>query len=129
MKKMFTLIAALGIFAFTQAQSGYSNNRQGDQRGYNNGNSTYYNNGYQDNNRRFDNDNFSSDKDRTIARINREYDEKIERVRHNFFMSWREKQRRISFLEQQRQQEIRMVYFRNHDRDDRFGDRDRRDRW
>lgn len=129
MKKIFTLVAALGIFAIAQAQSDYRDHRQSDQRGYNNDNNTYYNNGYRDNDRRFDNNNFAFDKDRMIERINREYSEKIERVRHSFFMSWREKRREISFLEAQRQQEIRMVYFRHHDRDDHFGDRDRRSRW
>lgn len=122
MKKMFTLVAALGLFAIAQAQPSYKDNRQTDQRGsynaYNNGNAGFYNN----NTRRYDNDKFSLERNRTIARINREFDEKIERVRHNIFLGWREKQRRISILEAQRQQEIRMAFL-NH------RDHDRRDRW
>ena len=41
-----------------------------------------------------------------IARINREYDSKIDRVRNNFFMFRFEKQRQIHWLQEQRQQEI-----------------------
>jgi hypothetical protein len=132
MKKIFTLVAALGIFAIAQAQPDYRNNRQTDQRGYNNDNSNYYNNGYNDNFRRGDDGDFFFGKSRMIDRINHEYDEKIERVRHNFFMGWRQKQRQISFLNEQREQALRMVYYRHHDDDDHdnhFGDRDRRDRW
>ncbi|HVT86395.1 MAG TPA: hypothetical protein VHD35_14425 [Chitinophagaceae bacterium] len=129
MKKMFTLAAALGIFAIAQAQPDYRNNRQTDQRSYPTNNAVYYNAAYTDNLRRDGDDNFSFDKQRMIDRINHEYNEKIERVEHNFFLSWREKQMRISMLQDQRDQEIRMVYVRYHDRDDHFGDRDRRDRW
>jgi hypothetical protein len=133
MKKMFTLLFALGSFALVQAQPAYRDNRQTDQRSYNNGytngSSNFYNNNYDNDKRRYDNDNFSFDKQRMIDRINHEYHEKIERVQHNIFLGWREKQRRISMLQEQREQEIRMVYARYHDRDDHFGDKDRRDRW
>lgn len=129
MKKIFTLLFALGAFALVQAQPAYKGNRQTDQKSYDNGYSNSYNNKYNDKQRRYDNNNSSFDKDRMIDRINHEYEEKIERVRHNFFLGRREKQRQISFLQEQREQEIRMLYFRHNDHDDRFGDGDRRDRW
>lgn len=129
MKKIFTLLFALGTFALVQAQPAYRSNRQTDQKSYNNGYSNSYNNNYNDNQRRYDNNNSSFDKDRMIDRINHEYEEKIERVRHNFFMGWREKQRQISFLQEQREREIKMAYYGDHDHNDHFGDRDRRDRW
>lgn len=62
-----------------------------------------------------------------IARINREYDYKIQAVRNNFFM-WRyEKERQIRFLQEQRQWEIRKVYatFNDHrGRYNEYGDHD-----
>ncbi|MEQ1678908.1 MAG: hypothetical protein ABL876_19590, partial [Chitinophagaceae bacterium] len=45
-----------------------------------------------------------------------EYDYRIQKVRNSFFMSWFEKQRKIRFLQEQRQQEIRMVYAKFSDR-------------
>ncbi len=136
MKKIFTLLFAAGIFTFAQAQSGYRDNRQSDQKGsnkgYNNGRDNSYNNNSYNNDGRYDNKNFSfdRDKDMQVNRINQEYDRKIEGVEHNFFMGWREKQRQISFLQEQRQREINMLYSRDNDRRDRFdeyGDHDNHD--
>ena len=45
-----------------------------------------------------------------IAKINREYDKRIQKVKNSYFMSRWEKQRKIRFLQEQRQQEIKMVY-------------------
>jgi hypothetical protein len=67
-----------------------------------------------------------------LAQINREFDYKIERVRNSFFMSRWEKQRQMRFLEEQRQQEIRKVYFKfkyNRGNNDRgYNDRGYNDR-
>jgi hypothetical protein len=115
-------------------QRGYQN-QQNDQRGYQQNDQKGYNNGYGDNrqvvvNNTYDRDNRFDDRfsmerrmKMEIARINQEYDFKIEKVRCDFFMRWFEKQRQISFLEQQRQCELRNVYAKFNDRN-RFDDRD-----
>jgi len=142
MKKILTLCFALGMFAMVQAQPGNRDNRRNDQRNdqpndqrdfnndrNNNRDVVIYDDGF-DRNRRFDNndrfdDRFSSDRrrDLEIAKINREYDYKIQRVQCSFYMSRWEKQRQIRFLEQQRQQEIRMIYSRYDDHRGRRHDR------
>ena len=148
MKKIFTLLFALGMLAVAQAQYGNRDNRQTDQRnnqqtdpwknqqndpksfdkGYGNGN-VFDNNSY-GNDGRYDNKNFffGRDRDMQVARINQEYDFKIQRVMHNFFMGWHEKQRQIYFLLGQRQREISMVYARSYDRRGRFDDHDHHSR-
>ncbi|MBL0131384.1 MAG: hypothetical protein IPP43_09905 [Chitinophagaceae bacterium] len=151
MKKIFTLLFAVGMFTLAQAQPGSRDNRQTDRRDNqptDQRNQNYdqrnQNNGYDDsrgfvdfnfsfdNDSRFGNSRFSNERkrDMQIARINREYDYRIQSVRNNFFMSRWEKQRQISFLQEQRQREIRMLYakFSNRNRyDDRYGRNDRRD--
>ena len=141
MKKLFTLLLAAGMFTLVQAQPGSRDNRQNDQRGsqQNDQRSDQRNNqqndqqydqrndnsgpGYGNNggayDNRYDNDNryddrFSMDRSRDmeIARINEEYDYKIQRVQRNFFLNWNEKQNQIRYLEEQRRQEINRVYSR-----------------
>ncbi|MBK9570607.1 MAG: hypothetical protein IPO53_12310 [Chitinophagaceae bacterium] len=118
MKKIFTLLFAVGMFTLAQAQPGSRDNRQTDRRDNqptDQRNQNYdqrnQNNGYDDNrgfvdfNFSFDNDSrfgnsrFSNERkrDMQIARINREYDYRIQSVRNNFFMSRWGKQRQISF--------------------------------
>ena len=156
MKKIFTLVFAVGMFTMAQAQYGPRDTRQPDQRnqqtdqrnpqidqryqqpnqwdnknGYDNGKDWGYNN-----NSRYD-DRFSMERkrDMEIARINREYDWKIQRVRNSFFLFRYEKERQIRMLQEQRQQEIRMVYMKfsgrrgwghDNDRDNRDGRYDER---
>jgi hypothetical protein len=45
-----------------------------------------------------------------VAKINRKYDFQIQRVKNDFFMGRFEKMRRIRSLDEQRQQEISMLY-------------------
>ena len=167
MKKIFTLLFAVGMFTLAQAQPGNRDNRQNDQRnnqqndqqygqrndqqygqqnnqqygqqnnqpdfdkGYDKGKFISQNNDYFDRGGR-NNDRFSMERkrDMMIARINQDYDYKIQNVKRNFFMSWFEKQRQIRFLENERQWEISQVYEkcnsygyqnkgRDHDRDNR----------
>ena len=133
MKKIFTLLFAVGMISVAQAQydqrsypqndqRNYSQNdqwknQQNDQRGFD---KSYSNDG------RFDNKNFSFDKgrDMEIARINQKYDFKIQMVMRNFFMGRYEKKRQIYFLQEQRQREISMVYSRGYDRRGRWDDHD-----
>src|SRR5690242_16687891 len=105
MKKIFTLLFAVGMLSVAQAQyGGNRDNRQNDQRNYPQNNQQNYpqnnqwnnqqndqrgfGNGY-GNDRRFDDKDFSLDRDRKmeIARINQKYDLKIQMVMRNWFMS------------------------------------------
>ena len=136
MKKIFTLLFAVGMVVVAQAQTGSRDNRQFDQRNDQRNDQQYdqRNTGQNDQldlNGLFDNGkividaNFSFGNDRgfgnsrsfnerkrdmQIARINQVFDYKIQMVKRSFRMTWYEKQRTIRFLEQQRQMEIRMVY-------------------
>jgi hypothetical protein len=116
-------------------QNDQRNYQQNDQRDFNNGydktREPFYNNPY-DRDVRYD-DRFSMERrmKMEIARINQDYDFKIEKVKCNFFLSWWEKQRQIRYLEQQRQWEISNTYARFSNRgryDDRNKCYDRHDR-
>lgn len=137
MKKIFTLMFVVGMFTMAQAQPGTRDNRQADQRSNQQNDQRGFDNGYdkgkvivQDNNS-FDkgdryNDKFSMERkrDMEIARINQEYDFRIQKVKRSFFMSWFEKQRQIRSLEQQRQREIKMVYAKYSNTRKPYNDRD-----
>jgi hypothetical protein len=120
MKKIFTLLFTLGMFAVAQAQPGNRDNRQNDQRDFDKDIDITVNHRPNDNDDRFGNDDrygnsrFANERRMRmqIAQINREFDYKTERVRNSYFMSRWEKQRLIRSLEDQRQREIRKVYFR-----------------
>ena len=127
MKKIFTLLFAVGMLAVTaQAQPGQRDNRQFDQRNgqqndqqygqrndqqidQRNFNDGYDNNGFDKSGRYFDKFSMEKRKNMEIARINQEYDMKIQKVKRTFFLSWFEKQRQIRSLDQQRQWEIQQV--------------------
>lgn len=130
MKKIFTLLFAVGMFTLAQAQPGSRDNRQNDQRDYNNGydkqkDVVVYNNSYDKNSRYDDRFSIERKRDMEIARINREYDYKVQRIKSNFFMGRFEKDRQIRFLLEQRQREIRMVYIKFPDKH-RYDDRSNR---
>jgi hypothetical protein len=117
MKKFFTLLFAVGLFTMANAQPGQRDNRNGNDRDVIKVVVT--------DNDRYDNDGYGNSafgKERRmraeIAQINREYDYKIQRVKNSLFMSRWEKQRQIRFLDNKRDQEIRMVYakFKNKNR-------------
>jgi hypothetical protein len=144
MKKIFTLLFAVGMIAVAQAQPGTRDNRQTDRRDnqptgrqddnkFDNDESFVAINVSFDRDDHFGNNRFSNERkrDMQIAQINREYDFRIQRVKNSYYMSRWEKQRKISFLLEQRQQEIRMVYMkfskRNH-YDNRYDRNDRNDR-
>ena len=144
MKKIFTLLFAVGMFAAAQAQPGTRDNRQTDRRDnqpidrrddnrYDNDKDFVGMNVSFDRDDHFGNSRFSNERKRNmeIAKINREYDYRIQRVKNSYYMSRWEKQRKINFLLEQRQQEIRMVYAkfskRNH-HDNRYDRNDRNDR-
>jgi hypothetical protein len=113
MKKIFTLLFAVGMFAAAQAQPGNRDNRQNDQRDFDKDiEVTLNHNPYDNNDDHYGNSRFSNERrmKMQIAQINREYDYKMQRVRNNYFMNRWEKQRLIRSLDDQRQREIRIVY-------------------
>lgn len=124
MKKTFTLLFALGLFALAQAQPGSRDSRQRDDRRYDNDRTVVITTTPHDNTGRYDNGfvSLTRKRDMEIARINREYDYKISRVSRSFFGSRYEKQRKIRLLENQRQREISRVYAQ-YKRDTRYDNR------
>lgn len=125
MKKVFTLVLATALIASAQAQPGKHDNKDFKKEKHNSVDK------WDDDDRsfvavnvRFDrddfyrNDRFANDRkrDALVAKINREYDRRIQKVRNSFFLSRWEKQDRIYFLEKQRQQELREVYFKYNNR-------------
>ena len=127
MKKLFTLLFAVGFLTAINAQTGSRDNRdnrdnrstqQNGQWGKANRDDVDINNGRYDNDDRYDNnfDSYNGNIRMQIAKINRKYDMKIDRLRDNRFMRRNEKMRMIRSLEAQRQQEIRMAYARSNKR-------------
>ncbi|MEO6721363.1 MAG: hypothetical protein ABIN67_13425 [Ferruginibacter sp.] len=127
MKKIITLFASVLLVASAFAQ------HDGNQKGYGNKNDrdVVYNDGrYNKNDNRRDGYSFSKrERDMQINRINREYDNKINAVRHKWFMNNAKKQRMIWSLEEDRKNEIREVYVKFNHPSNRFEDRDRKRNW
>ena len=129
MKKIFTLLFAVGFLTAINAQTGSRDNRdnrgnqQSGQWGNNHERDVVGNNSGYDNDNRYDNNfgSYGGNIKMQVAQINRKYDFKIERVRNDFFMRRFEKMRMIRSLEEQRKQEIRMAYARS----SRWGQHDR----
>jgi len=95
MKKLFTLLVALGALTTVFAQD-HSRDSRDWHGGYTN--SSVYNH------------NFSQrEKDAQIDRINHEFGRRIEFVEHNSRLRRREKRREIAMLERQRDQQIHEV--------------------
>jgi len=131
MKKIFTLLVAVGFITAINAQTGSrdrdnreTRDQQTDQRGNNKNNDVVINDGRYGNDDRFNNNagSYNGNIRMQIAQVNRKYDFKIQKVKNDHFMRRNEKMRVIRSLEAQRQQEIRMLYARNnkkgqHDRD------------
>lgn len=142
MKRIFTLLFALGLFSFVQAQPGnkdfrqtdHRNDQQRDIRMNDRGFDDDYDNVYNDNrnpyNNGFKNGNKFAAERRLrieIASINQEYDHRIQHVRNNFYLFRNEKQRQIHQLDHQRQFEINRAYaqfnnqFNKHGHHDDYG--------
>jgi len=119
MKKIFTLLVAVGFITAINAQTGSrtrdnrdTRDQQTDQRG--NNRDVVVNDGRYDNDDRFDNNtgSYNGNIRMQVAQVNRKYDFKIQKVKNDYFMRRYEKMRVIRSLEAQRQQEIRMLYAR-----------------
>lgn len=109
MKKIFTLLFAVGLFTMANAQPGQRNDRNNDRDVVK---VVVTDNDPFDRDHRYGNSTFGNERRmrEQIAQVNREYDFKIRKVKNNFFLNRWEKQRQIRFLENQRDHEIRMVY-------------------
>ena len=92
---------------------------------------------FDNNDDRFDNNDFRYGSSRfanerrmkmQIAQINREFDYKVEKLRSSFFFSRWEKQRQFRSFEEQRQREIRMVYFKFNGKGNKYNEHDKCDR-
>lgn len=113
---MITLLVAVTMMstAFAQYdrgnQPGYGNDKR--DAVYNNNRGGYGNDGYKRDNDRFYNrgEYYRREMMRQIDRINDEYDHKIREVKERFFMPRFRKEQIICQLEQQRKQEIQVVY-------------------
>ena len=119
MKKIFTLLVAVGFITAINAQTGSrsrdnrdTRDQQTDQRG--NNRDVVVNDGRYDNDDRYNNaGSYNGNIKMQIAQVNRKYDFKIQKVKNDYFMRRNEKTRVIRSLEAQRQQEIRMLYARS----------------
>lgn len=121
MKKIITLVGAVLLVASSFAQYDSRDKRDRD-------NDVAYNDGRYDkrNDKRDDRYHYNyRERDIQIARINQEYDNKIQSVKHRWFMSHSKKQQLIYQLEDRRRYEIRKVYTKFNNRNDRFDDHDR----
>lgn len=124
MKKLFTLLFVVGMFAAAQAQPGNRDNRQpidrNDHRDFDDDDDYAISNNpntFDRNGNAYGRDNryesrFAAERrmKMEIAQINREFDHKIEHIRDNFYMPRYVKQRQIHDLEHKRQHEIDHVY-------------------
>jgi hypothetical protein len=117
MKKIYTLMVAIGLVGLASAQQGnqksISFNQEKDdlkktvnspskQSSFDKGKTSAY-----------ETYSFSArEKDAQIQRINREYDQKISAVKRNWRLKTQEKSKQIRMLENQRSQEIKEVQLR-----------------
>lgn len=121
MKKMFTLVlTAVLLTGSVFAQYGPGKDYSKDSR----------NTGWHDNDKKGGFYFYTArERDMDIAKINREYDRKINAVKNKFMMNRFQKQRQISFLEDERRDEIRMVFAKFNDRRNKGDDRGYGKRW
>jgi hypothetical protein len=121
MKKIFTLLVAVGFITAINAQPGSrdrdnrdTRDQQTDQRVNNNNKDFDVNDGRYNNDDRFDKTgSYNGNIKMQIIQVNRKYDFKIQKIKNDHFMRRNEKMRVIRSLEAQRQQEIRMLNARN----------------
>jgi hypothetical protein len=117
MKKIFTLVIALGSMTAVFAQHGYDHrNESRDVILGQPGRGVYTNNGGYNNG-------YYGSREQQIQRINQEYNWKIESVRDDRYLRRAEKKRQIRFLENEKDARIREVVVRYNNRDNRVYDR------
>ncbi len=129
MKKIITLFVSVTMVASAFAQ--YSQGNQKDY-GYNKGKDVVYNDSRIKAEDKSFNDHYSfgmKEKETQIAQINREFDFKIQSVKNRFFMSRSKKEQVICMLEDQRKNEIKMVFAKFSDPGNRFDDHYSKKNW
>ncbi|HEV7330304.1 MAG TPA: hypothetical protein VGN63_04630 [Flavisolibacter sp.] len=138
MKRILTLLIALGAITVAQAQSSrsYPNDRNtnrdvilGDRNDRSDRNDRY--DGRYENNTRYSYSFSARERDKQIDRINRDFDKQIRQVERDRRMRSSEKTYQVRRLETQRREEIREVWDRFQSRnnahsDNRHNNRDRR---
>jgi DUF4097 and DUF4098 domain-containing protein YvlB len=120
MKKLFTLLFAIGTVTIASAQSGFNrngydndrrynenirsdkNDKWNDQRGYDRNNDRDYNRGY-------DRGYNERKRQEEAMRIRREYDMKIQRYRNDRHITTYERNKRIVIIEKERDNKLRSV--------------------
>ena len=119
MKKIFTLLVAVGFITAINAQTSSrdrdnrdTRDQQTDQR-VNNKDFNVGDGRYGNDDRYNNTGSYNGNIKMQIAQVNRKYDFKIQKVKNDHFIRRNEKMRVIRSLEAQRQQEIRMLYARN----------------
>lgn len=128
MKKTFTLLATVALM--TSAAFAQNN---GNHRGDNYGNDNHRDIAINNNRDRGDDYNdrgtyyfTEREKDMQIAQINREYYNKIQSVRNKFFMGRYQKERMITSLQFQRDEEVHSVMAKFNRRENHYDQRDSR---
>lgn len=115
MKKVFALVLALGAMTAVFAQGGYD--RRDESRDVILGQP---NPGVYNNDRGYNNRNYTArEREEEIRRIRREYDWRIESVRHDHYLRKAERKRQIRFLENERDARISDVMNRYRNYNDR----------
>jgi len=126
MKKIFTLLATVTMFASAFAQYKTGGQKEA---GYDKDNNVGYNDGgFKKDDKRSDSYySFGTrERDMQIAQINREYDYKIRDVKSRLFMPRFKKEQIIRQLNDKRGEEIRRVYAKFNDHGKRYDDHDSR---
>jgi hypothetical protein len=118
MKKIFTLIISAMFFSSAFAQHNKGWDKEYDRHGKKEDN--HFNDRYSYNTR---------ERDRQIMNINREYDYKIQAVNNKLFMNRFKRAHIINALEDQRRDEIKMVYAKFNDRYRRNRSGDSKEHW
>ena len=120
MKTIFTLLFSMAMFSTTFAQYGQNGQWNKDK----------HDDIYVSNNKGYDHDKggYGSyvftprERDMEIAKINREFDYKIQLVKNKPFVAWFQKKRQISNLEAQRDFEVSEVVRKFRSPKNKFGD-------
>ena len=109
MKKIITLLFAVGAFATSFAQYNHHQNNDGNQYVNSSGNGNY--NRDDKDWRHFNRGNIysSNSRDFQIAKINRDFDFRIQSILHDRYLRRREKKAAIRNAEKQRSAQIQMV--------------------
>lgn len=142
MKKIITFLFSVSMMSSAFAQFGSKDQQYGsrdqqygnkDQKDYAYGKKdVVFNDGKFKRNDDHFNDNYffaMRERDMQLAQINREYDFKVQSLKFRLFMGREKKERLICMLEEQRKNEIQMVYAKFSDRGNRYDDHNQRRNW